>query len=124
MTALLDTGAIPRPITVGPEMAALGLFFPEKREFFIEGRGLFRAGMRVGRDLVGSIVNTLALAFVGASLPLLIVFRLSDLSFERVVGSEIVATEIVRALVGSVGLVASTGKFVATLRVNVSSAST
>jgi uncharacterized membrane protein len=56
---------------------------------------------------VGSIVNTLALAYVGASLPLLIVFRLSDLSFERVVGSEIVATEIVRALIGSVGLVAS-----------------
>lgn len=70
-------------------------------------RGLFRAGMRVGRDHVGSIVNTLALAYVGASLPLLIVFRLSDLPFARVIGSEIVATEIVRALVGSVGLVAS-----------------
>jgi uncharacterized membrane protein len=70
-------------------------------------RRLFRAGMRVGRDHVGSIVNTLALAYVGASLPLLIVFRLSDLPFERVIGSEIVATEIVRALVGSVGLVAS-----------------
>ncbi|HSL11179.1 MAG TPA: YibE/F family protein [Actinomycetota bacterium] len=72
-----------------------------------DGRGLFRAGMRVGRDHVGSIVNTLALAYVGASLPLLIVFRLSDLSLGRIVGSEIVATEIVRALVGSVGLVAS-----------------
>lgn len=44
---------------------------------------------------------------MGASLPLLIVFNLSDLSFERVIGSEIVATEIVRALVGSIGLVAS-----------------
>ena len=72
-----------------------------------DGRGLFRAGMRVGRDHVGSIVNTLALAYVGASLPLLIVFRLSDLPLERIVGSEIVATEIVRALVGSMGLVAS-----------------
>jgi uncharacterized membrane protein len=72
-----------------------------------DGRGLFRAGMRVGRDHVGSIVNTLALAYVGASLPLLIVFRLSDLSFERVIASEIVATEIVRALVGSIGLVAA-----------------
>jgi uncharacterized membrane protein len=72
-----------------------------------DGRGLFRAGMRVGRDHVGSIVNTLALAYVGASLPLLIVFRLSDLALERVVGSEIVAAEIVRALVGSIGLVAA-----------------
>ena len=68
---------------------------------------LFRSGMRVGRDHVGSIVNTLALAYVGASLPLLIVFRLSDLPLNRVVGSEIVAAELVRALVGSIGLVAS-----------------
>ena len=68
---------------------------------------LFRSGMRVGRDHVGSIVNTLALAYVGASLPLLIVFRLSDLALNRVVGSEIVAAELVRALVGSIGLVAS-----------------
>jgi len=72
-----------------------------------DGRGLFRSGMRVGRDHVGSIVNTLALAYVGASLPLLIVFRLSDLAFDRAIGSEIVATEIVRALIGSIGLVAS-----------------
>jgi uncharacterized membrane protein len=73
----------------------------------VDGRGLFRSGMRVGRDHVGSIVNTLALAYVGASLPLLIVFRLSDLAFDRAIGSEIVATEIVRALIGSIGLVAS-----------------
>jgi uncharacterized membrane protein len=63
--------------------------------------------MRVGRDHVGSIVNTLALAYVGASLPLLIVFQLSDLPLTRVLGGEIVATEIVRTLVGSIGLVAS-----------------
>jgi uncharacterized membrane protein len=70
------------------------------------GRELFRAGMRIGRDHVGSIVNTLALAYVGASLPLLIVFELSELPFERIVGSEIVAAEIVRAVIGSIGLVA------------------
>lgn len=70
-------------------------------------RRLFSAGMRVGRDHVGSIVNTLALAYAGASLPLLILFQLSRQSFGSLVGSEVVATEIVRTLVGSIGLVAA-----------------
>ncbi len=69
--------------------------------------GLFRAGMRVGRDHVGSIVNTLALAYAGASLPLLILFQLSQQPLGQVIGTEIVATEIVRTLVGSIGLVAA-----------------
>lgn len=68
---------------------------------------LFRAGMRVGRDHVGSIVNTLALAYAGASLPLLILFQLSEQPLGQLIGSEIVATEIVRTLVGSIGLVAA-----------------
>ena len=68
---------------------------------------LFRAGMRVGRDHVGSIVNTLALAYAGASLPLLILFQLSEQPLGRLVGSEVVATEVVRTLVGSIGLVAA-----------------
>lgn len=68
---------------------------------------LFRAGMRVGRDHVGSIVNTLALAYAGASLPLLILFQLSQQPLGSLVGSEVVATEIVRTLVGSMGLIAA-----------------
>jgi uncharacterized membrane protein len=65
---------------------------------------LFAAGMRVGRDHIGSIVNTLVLAYAGASLPLLIVFVLSGTPLSRVLTSELVATEIVRTLVGSIGL--------------------
>ena len=63
--------------------------------------------MRVGRDHVGSIVNTLVLAYAGASLPLLIVFELSGTPISRVLTSELVATEIVRTLVGSIGLLAA-----------------
>jgi uncharacterized membrane protein len=73
----------------------------------LDRRELFRAGMRVGRDHVGSIVNTLALAYAGASLPLLILFQLSQQPLGQLIGSEIVATEIVRTLVGSIGLVAA-----------------
>jgi uncharacterized membrane protein len=68
---------------------------------------LFRSGLRIGRDHVSSTVNTLFLAYVGASLPLLLLFVLSEQSALFVANREIVATEIVRAMVGSIGLVAS-----------------
>lgn len=68
---------------------------------------LFAAAMRIGRDHVSSAVNTLVLAYAGASLPLLLIFSLSGRGLGDVVTSQEVATEIVRTLVGSIGLVAS-----------------
>jgi uncharacterized membrane protein len=68
---------------------------------------LARSGMRIGRDHVASTVNTLFLAYAGASMPLLVLFVLSEQSLVTVANTEIVATEIVRTLVGSIGLVAS-----------------
>jgi uncharacterized membrane protein len=68
---------------------------------------LYRSGIRIGRDHVASTVNTLALAYAGASLPLLLVFVSSEQTVGRVLTSEVVAAEIVRTLVGSIGLVAS-----------------
>jgi uncharacterized membrane protein len=70
-------------------------------------RELYRSALRIGRDHIASTVNTLVLAYAGASLPLLILFTLSGARFGTVVNGEIVAQEIVRTLVGSVGLVAS-----------------
>ena len=66
---------------------------------------LFSAAMRVGRDHVASTVNTLALAYAGASMPLLVLFVLARQSLGTVANGETVATEIVRTLVGSLGLV-------------------
>jgi uncharacterized membrane protein len=68
---------------------------------------LWRSGMRVGRDHIASVVYTLVLAYAGASLPLLLIFSTSQLSVGNVLTSEIVAEELVRGLVGSIGLVAS-----------------
>jgi uncharacterized membrane protein len=68
---------------------------------------LFGGAMRIGRDHVASTVNTLALAYAGASMPLLILFVLSRQSIGSVANGEVVATEIVRTLAGSLGLVAS-----------------
>lgn len=68
---------------------------------------LYESGLRVGRDHIVSTVNTLLLAYAGASLPLLILFTLSAQSFGVIASSEVVAVEIVRTLVGSIGLVAA-----------------
>lgn len=66
---------------------------------------VYTRALRVGREHVGALVNTLVLAYTGASLPLLLYFRLSDIHFDSVVNMEIFATEIVRAIVGSIGLI-------------------
>lgn len=68
---------------------------------------LYRRAVRIGRDHISSTVNTLFLAYAGAALPLLLLFREAGQSISSVATREIVAVEIVRALVGSIGLVAS-----------------
>ncbi|MFF6775706.1 YibE/F family protein [Streptomyces sp. NPDC012637] len=70
-------------------------------------RRLYRAAIRIGRDHIASVVNTLVLAYAGASLPLLLLFSIAQSSVGTVANSELVAEEIVRTLVGSIGLVAS-----------------
>ena len=70
-------------------------------------RELYRAGIRIGRDHIASTVNTLVLAYVGASLPLLVIYSLAGSSLHDVLTSEVVAQEVVRTLVGSIGLVAA-----------------
>jgi uncharacterized membrane protein len=70
-------------------------------------RELYRAGIRIGRAHIASTVNTLVLAYVGASLPLLVVYTLAEASVQDVLTSEVVGQEVVRTLVGSIGLVAA-----------------
>lgn len=70
-------------------------------------RRLYGAAMRIGRDHIASVVNTLVLAYAGASLPLLLLFSVAESDMGTVAGSEVVAEEIVRTLIGSIGLVAS-----------------
>jgi uncharacterized membrane protein len=70
-------------------------------------RGLYRAGIRIGRDHIASVVNTLVLAYAGAALPLLLLFSIAQSGVGTVANSEVVAEEIVRTLIGSIGLVAS-----------------
>lgn len=67
--------------------------------------GVFRRAMRIGREHIGALVNTLAIAYVGASLPLLLLFKQSSAGIVYVLNSERFATEIIRILMGSIGLI-------------------
>jgi uncharacterized membrane protein len=73
----------------------------------LDARSLSEAGLRVGRDHIASTVNTLVLAYAGASMPLLVLFVLSNLTAGQVLASEVIATEALRTAVGSLGLVAA-----------------
>jgi uncharacterized membrane protein len=64
-------------------------------------------GMRVGRDHIASVVNTLFLAYAGASLGLLVLFSTSGLPVGELINSELVAVELVKTMVGSLGLLAA-----------------
>jgi uncharacterized membrane protein len=70
-------------------------------------RQLFATALRVGRDHVSATVNTLVLAYVGASLPLLLIFSSTDLGVGEALSTELVAKEVVATLVGSIGLIAA-----------------
>jgi uncharacterized membrane protein len=70
-------------------------------------RELYGRALDVGRDHVSATVNTLVLAYVGASLPVLLIFSSGDLGFVDAVNVELVAQEVVAALVGSIGLIAA-----------------
>jgi len=70
-------------------------------------RQLYTSAMAIGRDHVGAATTTLVLAYAGAALPLLVLYQLAHADFQDVVTSEIVGSEVVRTLVGSIGLVAS-----------------
>jgi uncharacterized membrane protein len=73
----------------------------------LNARELYAAGMRIGRDHVSSAVNTLVMAYAGAALPVLLYSSISGVGLGGIVTSQSVAQEVVRTLVGSVGLVAA-----------------
>jgi len=93
---VLDDVAITQVSVVRELLATSGAY--KRREVF------FRA-MRVGREHVGAVVNTLALAYVGVSLPLVLLMHMSPATPGSLFNMEIFATEIVRTVVGSFGII-------------------
>jgi len=73
----------------------------------LPSRGLYRRAMVIGQDHIAATVNTLLLAYVGASLPLLLLFSLFQEPVLAALNRAAIAEEILRTLVGSIGLVAA-----------------
>ena len=71
----------------------------------LSNREVYKSGINIGKSHLGSMVNTLFLAYVGVSLPLIILFSVQDISLFNVINNEIISTEIIRTLIGSIGLV-------------------
>ena len=71
----------------------------------VEPRHVFRRAMRIGREHIGALVNTLAITYVGISLPLILLFQQSNLGLLITINQEVFATEIIRILIGSMGLI-------------------
>jgi len=66
---------------------------------------LFKSGMNVGKDIMGTMANTLILAFTGASLSIMILLMAYNMPYFRAINLNTVSTEIIQGLSGSIGLV-------------------
>lgn len=66
---------------------------------------VYKRVLRMGREHIGALINTLAIAYVGVSLPLLLLFSTSTIDPLIIINKEVFSAEIVRTLVGSIGLV-------------------
>ncbi|MBU1202763.1 YibE/F family protein [Patescibacteria group bacterium] len=76
----------------------------------LTNKQIYTRSLKVGIDHISSMINTLFFAYAGASLPLLMLFTQSDisgLSFSQIVNNEFIATEIIRTLLGSIGIILS-----------------
>jgi uncharacterized membrane protein len=71
---------------------------------------LFKSGMNIGKDVIGTMTNTLVLAYIGSSLPLILLLSSqsqSQLSMANIMNSNMIVTEIVRSLIGGIGLLSA-----------------
>ncbi len=68
-------------------------------------RQVYKKAMNVGKDHIAAMVNTLFLAYAGASMPLVMLLQANNLKFEDIINAEAFSEEIVRTLVSSTGLI-------------------
>lgn len=89
-------------IAIGQAIAIEELFRAGKH---LTRKEVYVRAIRIGREHIGALVNTLAIAYVGASLPLLLLMQSSTTGILFIINNEVIATEIVRILIGSIGLI-------------------
>ncbi|MEU6429211.1 YibE/F family protein [Microbispora sp. NPDC046973] len=95
---VLDDVTVTQAVTVG-ELAVANPGYTFGR--------LYRAAARVGRAHIASVINTIVLAYAGAALPLLLLFSVGDQPLADVLRNPVLAQEIIRSIVGTLGLIAA-----------------
>lgn len=93
--AVMDIG-----MSIASAMYEMKMLNPE-----ISPKQLIVSGLNIGKDVMGTMSNTLILAYTGSAIPLLLLFMAYDTSFVKIINLDLIATEVVRALVGSIGLI-------------------
>lgn len=93
--AVMDIG-----MSIASAMYEMKVINPE-----ITPRKLIDSGLNIGRDVMGTMSNTLILAYTGSSVPLLLLFMAYETPLVKILNLDMIATEVVRALVGSIGLI-------------------
>jgi uncharacterized membrane protein len=71
----------------------------------VTSKEIIQCGMNIGKDIMGTMANTLILAYAGSSLNLLLLYMTYDVSFVQFINKQEISTEILRALAGSIGLI-------------------
>ena len=71
----------------------------------IEWKELFTSGMNIGRDVIGTMTNTLILAYVGGSITLILLFMACNMNLQEILNKEVIAQEVISAIAGSMGVV-------------------
>lgn len=101
---LIGTLGVLDDLVISQASAVFELFRNKPDQTF---RGLFNSAMNIGQDHIAATVNTLVLAYAGASLPMLLLFSFRNVDFGLAINLEFIAEEIVRTMVGSLGLFAA-----------------
>ena len=71
----------------------------------ITGKELFKSGMNIGGDVIGTMTNTLILAYVGGALNLILLFMACNMSIVEIVNKETIASDLISAISGSMGVI-------------------
>ena len=101
---LIGTLGVLDDLVISQASAVFELFKNNPKHTF---KSLFRSAMNIGQDHIAATVNTLVLAYAGASLPMLLLFSFRNVDFGIAINLEFIAEEIVRTFVGSLGLFAA-----------------
>lgn len=101
---LIGTLGVLDDLVISQSSAVFELYKSNPNQSFSK---LFKSAMNIGQDHIAATVNTLVLAYAGASLPMLLLFSIRNVDYGLALNLEFIAEEIVRTMVGSLGLFAA-----------------